>query len=97
MTKYTQAKVDKQGKKTRHQSALIKEPVDQSQLCRIHDDDHDEENKQYMDMIHGRTHFTFIMMHLLSYFCDNICQFGNIPMYSTKIGELAHMMQIKDR
>jgi len=34
-------------------------------------------------------------MDLLSHFCDNIRQFGNIPMSSTDIGELAHKTQIK--
>jgi len=34
-------------------------------------------------------------MHLLSYFCDDIRQFGNILMYSTEFGELAHKPQIK--
>jgi len=49
-----------------------------------------------MDMIHGESHFNFIKMHLLSHFCDHIRQFGNIPMYSTGIGELAHKSQIKE-
>ena len=35
-------------------------------------------------------------MHLLSHLCDQIRQFGNIPMYSTAIGALAHKTQIKD-
>jgi len=35
-------------------------------------------------------------MHLLSLFCDHIRQFGNIPMYSTEFGELAHKTHIKD-
>jgi len=33
-------------------------------------------------------------MHLLSHFCDHLRQFGNIPMYSTEFGELAHKTQI---
>jgi len=49
-----------------------------------------------MDMIHGESHFNFIKMHLLSQFCDHIRQFGNIPMYSTEIGELGHKTQIKE-
>src|SRR5205807_8101307 len=35
-------------------------------------------------------------MHLLSLFHEHVCQFGNIPMYSTEFGELAHKNQIKD-
>jgi len=34
-------------------------------------------------------------MHLLSHLCDHIPQFGNILMYSTEFGELAHQTQIK--
>jgi len=94
--KRTQAKVDKQRKEIRRQRALIRERVAPSQRRRIRDDDRDEENELRMDMIHGETHFNFIKMHLLSHFCDHIGQFGNIPMYSTEIGELAHKTQIKD-
>ena len=68
-----------------------------SQWRRIRVHDHDKENELCINIIHGETHFNFIKMHLLSHFCDYIRQFGNIPMYSTKIGELAHKMQIKDR
>ena len=35
-------------------------------------------------------------MHLLIHFGDHIRQFGNIPMYCTEYGELAHKEQIKD-
>ena len=49
-----------------------------------------------MDMIHTESHFNFVKMHLLSHFSDHIRQFGNIPMYSTEFGELAHKEQIKD-
>jgi len=49
-----------------------------------------------MDMIHGESHFTFIKIPLLSHFCDDIRQFGNILMYFTEIGELAHKTQIKE-
>jgi len=47
-------------------------------------------------LVHSESHFNFIKMHLLSHFCDHIRQFGNIPMYSTLIRELAHKTQIKD-
>ena len=60
------------------------------------EDDQDEEDELCIDMIHGKSHFNFIKMHLLSYFCDHICQFGNILMDSTEIQELAHETQIKE-
>ena len=94
MTKRTQAKVDKQRKEIRRQRALIRERVAPSQRRRMRDDDRDEEDELRMDMIHGESHFNFIKMHLLSHFCDHIPQFGNIPMYSTEIRELAHKTQI---
>ena len=96
VTKRTQAKVDKQRKEIRPQRALIRERVATSQRRRMRDDDQDEEDELRMDMIHGESHFNFIKMHLLSHFCDHICQFGNIPMYSTEIGELAYKTQIKE-
>jgi len=72
------------------------ERVATSQRRRMLDDDRDEEDELRMDMIHGESHFNFIKMYLLSHFCDHIRQFGNIPMYSTEIGELAHKTQIKE-
>ena len=60
------------------------------------EDDRDEENQLRMDMIHTECHFNFVKMHLLSHFSDHIRQCGNIPMYSTKFGELAQKEQIKD-
>jgi len=36
-------------------------------------------------------------MHLLSYFRNHIYMFGNIPMYCTKYGELAHKEQSKNK
>jgi len=96
VTKRTQAKVDKQRKEILRQRSLMREGATPSQRRRIRDDDRDEENELRMDMINAESHFNFIKMHLLSHFCDHIRQFGNIPMYSTEIGELAHKTQIKE-
>jgi len=89
VTKRTQANVDKQRKEIRPQRALMREHVATSQRRRMRDDDQDEEDEPRMDMIHGESHFNFIKMHLLSHLCDHIRQFGNIPMYSTEIRDLA--------
>ena len=48
-----------------------------------------------MDLIFCESHFNFINMHLLSHLLDHIRQYGNIPMYSTEFGELAHKTQIQ--
>jgi len=74
----------------------MREPVVTSQRCRMSDDYRDEEHELRMNMIHGESHFSFIKIHLLSHFCDHIRQFGNIPMYSREIGDLAHKTQIKE-
>ena len=96
VTKRTQAKVDRQRKEIRQQRSLRREGAAPSQRHRICDDDRDEENELRMDMINAESHFNFVKMHLLSHFCDHIRQFGNTPMYSTEIGELAHKTQIKE-
>ena len=49
-----------------------------------------------MELVHAESHFNFVKMHLLDRFRDHIYQFGNILMYSTEFGELAHKDQIKD-
>jgi len=96
VTKGIQAKVDKQRKEIRRQRARMRERVATSQRRRMRNDDPDKEDELRMDMIHGESFFNFIKMHLLSHFCDHTRQFGNIPMYSTEIGELAHKTQIKE-
>jgi len=96
VTKRTQDKVDKQRKEIRRQRALVIERVAPSLRRRMRDDNRQEENNLCLDLARGQSHFNFIKMHLLSHFCDHIRQFGNIPMYSTEIGELAQKTQIKD-
>jgi len=74
----------------------MSQPVAPSKRRRICDDDRAEEHERRMDLIHRELHFNFIKIHLQSHFSDHIRQFGNIPMYSTEFGELAHKEQIKD-
>jgi len=74
----------------------MSQPVGPSTRRRIRDDDREEEHERRMDLIHHESHFNFIKIHLLSHFSYHIRQFGNIPMYSTEFGELAHKEQIKD-
>lgn len=96
VTKRTLAKVDEQRREIRHQRTQMSQPVAPSKRRRIRDDDREEEHERRMDLIHRESHFNFIKIHLLSHFSDHIRQFGNIPMYSTEFGELAHKEQIKD-
>jgi len=85
VTKRKQAKVDKQRKEIRWQRSLMREGEAPSQRHQIRDDHRDQENQLGMDMINAEADFNFVKMDLLSQFCDHLRQFGNIPMYSTKI------------
>ena len=67
-----------------------------SKRRRVCDKDREEDNDRRMELIQGESHFNFIKMHPPIHFGDQIHQFGNIPMYSTEYGELAHKEQIKD-
>ena len=96
ISKRTQEKADQLRKELRRERALIRERVPLSQRHRIRDDDRDEENDQSMELIYAESNFNFVKMHLISHFHDHIYQFGNIPMYSTEYGELAHEEQIKE-
>jgi len=96
ISKQTQEKADELRKELRRQRAQMREPVPASQGGRIRDDNREEENDQHMELIHSESNFSFVMMHLISHFRDHIYMFGNIPIYSTEYGELAHKEQIKD-
>jgi len=96
VTQCTLAKVDEQRREIRHQRTQMTQPVVPSKWCRMRDDDREEEYQRCMDLIYRESHFNFIKIHLLSYFSDHICQFGNMPMYSMEFGELEPKEQIKD-
>jgi len=49
-----------------------------------------------MELIHTEFNLNYFKMDLITQFDNHIYQFGNILMYSTKFGELAHKEQIKD-
>jgi len=74
----------------------MREGAAPSQRRRIRDDDRDQHHELRIDMINAESHFNFVKMHLLSHFSDHIRQFGNIPMYSTEIGDLADKTEIKE-
>ena len=96
VSKRTQAKIDEERKELRGQRAQINQRVAPSKWCRVRCQDREEGNDRRMDLIQSESHFNFIKMHLLIHFGDHIRQFGNIPIYSTEYGELAHKEQIKD-
>jgi len=96
ISKRTQDKADELCKELGRHRAQMRERVPPSQRCRIRDEDGEEENDQRMELIHSESNFNFVKMHLISHFRDHIYMFGDIPMYSTEYGELAHKAQIKD-
>jgi len=97
VTKRTLAKIDEKRREIRHQRTQMSQPQASSKRRRIRDDHRDEKHERRMELIYGESHSNLIKIHLLSYFSDHIHQFGNIALYSTEFGELAHKEQIKDR
>jgi len=97
ISKRTQEKADELRKELRRQRAHMREREPPSARRRIRDNDRDEVNNQRMELIHSESNFNFVKMHLISHFRDQSYMFGNISMYSTEYGELAHKEQIKDR
>jgi len=80
----------------RRQRALVIDQVALSLRRLMRDDNRQEEKDLCLELVSGESHFNFIKMHLRSHFCDHTRQFGNIPIYSTEIQELAQKTQIKD-
>jgi len=96
VSKETQTKPDEFRREQRRDRNQLNQSVEQSMMQRAHDADCEEENDQRMEFIYAESNFNFIMMHLITHLHDHIYQFGNIHMYSTGFGELAHKEQIKD-
>jgi hypothetical protein len=63
---------------------------------RIMESNRMEREEERIAYLRSQSHFNFIKMHLLVHFPSHVLQFGNIQMYSTDIGELAHKDQIKE-
>ena len=55
-----------------------------------------ERNIQRQEIMESDTHFNYPKMHLLTHFHEHVIRFGNLPMYSTEIGEYSHRTQIKE-
>ena len=51
---------------------------------------------KHSEILRNRSPFDFIKIHLLVHYCSDVQKFGNIPMYSTDVGELAHKVQVKE-
>ena len=90
VSKRTQAKADELRKDLRRERTQLNQSVAKSKRSRVREADRLEENDRRLDLIHAESNFNFIKMHLISHFRDHIQQFGNIPIYSTEFGELAH-------
>ena len=95
VTKRIRPKIDEQRRELPNDRPKTRERIAFSKWRRKRDARREQETEQHMDLIFCESHFNFLKMDLLSDFCDHIRQFGNIPMYSTEFGELAHKTQIK--
>jgi len=94
-TKRIRAKIDEQRRDLRHDRPKTRERIAPSKRRQMRDAEREQETELCMDLIPCESHFNFIKMYLFSHCCDDIRQFGNIPMYSTEFGKLAHKTQIK--
>ena len=56
----------------------------------------EERDAQRQEIMESDSHFNYPKMHLLMHFHEHILRFGNLPMYSTEIGESSHRTQIKE-
>ncbi|KAL0630557.1 hypothetical protein Q9L58_010596 [Maublancomyces gigas] len=54
-----------------------------------------ERSDQLRNIYREESHFNFIKIHLLAHFTGHVKRFGNIPSYSTEVGEVCHREQIK--
>ena len=63
---------------------------------RLQDANRTQRTGEREEILRSQSHFNFIKMHLLVHFSSHVRKFGNIPMYSTDVGELAHKVQIKE-
>jgi len=68
----------------------MSQPVAPSTRRRISDNNLKKEHERRIDLMHHESHFNFIKIHLVTHCSDHRHQLGNIPMYSTEVGELAH-------
>ena len=56
----------------------------------------EERDAQRVQIMERESHFHYPKMHLVTHFHEHILRFGNLPMYSTEIGESSHRTQIKE-
>jgi len=100
-SKATPTRADRQDQELRELMAdqLAKEVHNRTVANRRQQADQErvERSDRRADCIQRENHFIFIKMHYLTHFASHVRRFGSISMYSTKIGELAHKDQIKDR
>jgi len=61
-----------------------------AQRVRLVKDDQEERAYRISQALEEDSHFNFPKLHLLSYYADQIAQYGSLPQYSTEICEASH-------
>lgn len=56
----------------------------------------EERDTRRVEIMERDSHFNYPKMHLTTHFHEHILRFGNLPIYSTEIGESSHRAQIKE-
>jgi hypothetical protein len=69
--------------------------VSTAKRCKVVAEDNIKQFECRLDIYRQESHLNFILMHLVTYLIAHIRQFGNIPAYSTVVGEASHREQIK--
>src|SRR5918999_6144760 len=97
-SKSTRTAADKNDKALRNaqnERLIGTKGVTAAQRRRLADEDRLERAGQRMEFLQRENHFNFIKMHYLTHFVSHVSQFGNIPMDSTDVSQVAHKDQIK--
>jgi hypothetical protein len=98
VSKRTKAKANEQDKTLRHEQSQRMNTckLTRTKRVRLAEDNRVERSDVRRELIHEESHFNFIKMHLVTHFRRHVERFGNIPMFSTDVGEIAHKEQIKE-
>jgi hypothetical protein len=64
--------------------------------CQIQDTNRAQWTEEHEEYLQSQSHFNFIKIHLLVHYSSHVREYGNIPIYSTDVGDLAYKVQIKE-
>ena len=87
---------DQYSKEDTNENSLRSGSISKSKRQRLDISRKEERDAQRVEIMENESHFNYPKMHLMTHFHDHILRFGNLPIYSTEIGESSHRTQIKE-